>query len=789
MSVFDGLGATVSSVTSNISSVTSSITAVAGGLASGLGSITDKVGGVLSTVNQVFKQTANIKLPLPNPLFSYASYTYVISIGILSDEFLNNPDTTYRAGKKFPLLLKSANADPANRANTPYGKFDFFIDNLTIKSIIGFEAGSNTNVSGPITFTITEPYSMGMLFLAIQKLAKDSKHPNWNDAPFILAIEFRGNTETGSILNIPKTARYIPFKFTNLDMTVKETGSVYNCTGLPFNQEALSNKNSKFKSDQAIKGTTVQEMLQTGEKSLQTVLNQKLKDIAKLNGIEKADEILILFPKDISSKSTANSSANSETSSSATANPKDTIDSSALFSKLGVSRNAKSGTLEQAGAECNAIGKSKMGFDDNRKGSTPIGKDNAVYNKDTKIMQRDKNYINQNESDFKFRQDTDIPNAINQVVLNSNYITATFDNTNMSPEGYRGWWSVDVQSYTNGEINKTTLQKPRLLVYRIVPYNVHASSGPTPAGRKPPGYEQLKLQAVKEYNYIYTGKNVDVLKFDINYKSNFMNQMSPDGLIGTQDSKSAKSDGGQTDGKAGEQDRPLGKGDTNTTLGVSSQIVSFVKTLAGTDKLGGGGSETQTTRAARLFHDSLTKGTDMVDLNMQILGDPYYIAQSGAGNYTAQPTQFSNLNDDGSVSYQNGEVDIVINFRTPIDINQSTGMYNFGPNTDTAPVMQFSGLYKLTTVSSVFSQGTFKQTLVGYRRPMQESTKPELKPAETFNPNNKVPDPTTTSASSPATNGYNVDGNAVGIDVFAEDGTKSKLKQNPETGELYDPGT
>jgi hypothetical protein len=741
MGLFDDLGATVSSVKGNITNSFPSITAVTGSLASGLSSITDKVGGVLSTVNQVFKQTANIKLPLANPLFEYASYTYVISIGILTDEFLNNPDTTYRAGKRFPLLLKSANADPANRANTPYGKFDFFIDNVKIDSIIGFEAGNNTNTSGPITFTITEPYSMGMLFLSIQQLAKESKHPNWNDAPFILVIEFRGNTETGQILNIPKTARYIPFKFTNIDMTVNERGSVYNCSGLPYNQEALSNKNSKFKSDQAIKGTTVQEMLQTGEKSLQFVLNQKLKDIAELNGIEKPDEILILFPKDISSAPKATSGSTSESTSSATTNPKDSIDSTVVFSKLGVTRNTKSGSLEQAVAECNAIGKAKMGFNDSRKGSTPIGKDNAVYNKDTKIMQRDQNHINQNESDFKFRQDTDIPNAINQVVIASEYINATFDSTNLTPEGYRGWWSVDVQSYTNGDVNKTTGQKPRLLVYRIVPYNVHASSGPSAPNIKPPGYTQLKLQAVKEYNYIYTGKNVDVLKFDINYKSNFFNQMSPDGLIGTQDAKTAKSDGGETDGKPTREVTPLGKGSApDATLGVASQIVGFVKTLAGTDKLGGGGSETQVTRAARLFHDSLTRGTDMVDLNMQILGDPYFIAQSGAGNYTAQPTQFHNLNDDGSVSYQNGEVDILINFRTPIDINQGTGLYNFGPNTDTAPVMQFSGLYKLTNVTSTFSSGHFKQTLVGYRRPMQESTKPEVK--DTFSVSKTVPDPT-----------------------------------------------
>jgi len=36
--------------------------------------------------------------------------------------------------------------------------------------------------------------------------------------------------------------------------------------------------------------------------------------------------------------------------------------------------------------------------------------------------------------------------------------------------------------------------------------------------------------------------------------------------------------------------------------------------------------------------------------------------------------------------------------------------------------------------------------------------------------------------------GYNGDGNAVGLDVRAEDGTLSNLRKNPETGELYDPG-
>jgi hypothetical protein len=122
----------------------------------------------------------------------------------------------------------------------------------------------------------------------------------------------------------------------------------------------------------------------------------------------------------------------------------------------------------------------------------------------------------------------------------------------------------------------------------------------------------------------------------------------------------------------------------------------------------------------------------MMLLNLEIIGDPYYLAQSGTGNYTAQPTEFYNLNDDGSVSYQNGEVDIIVNFRTPVDINQTTGLYNFGGKSENAPVMGFSGLYKVNTVTHKFSKGEFSQTLVGQRRPQQENPKPPIKPGQDF---------------------------------------------------------
>ncbi len=45
-----------------------------------------------------------------------------------------------------------------------------------------------------------------------------------------------------------------------------------------------------------------------------------------------------------------------------------------------------------------------------------------------------------------------------------------------------------------------------------------------------------------------------------------------------------------------------------------------------------------------------------------------------------------------------------------------------------------------------------------------------------------------TTEQTQATNGYDISGNATGLNVRGEDGTLSNLRQNPETGELYDPG-
>ena len=745
--MFDDLGATIASAESN------AVSFVSGGIASGLSAVTGALGGAFAgltgAVTSLFGGNngavqTSVKLPLPNPLFAYATYNYVIGLASITDKFLNDPDNTYRKGMRADLICKSASADPTNRVQTAYGSFEFYIDDVKIHSQIGQEAGANTNAVGNITFKIIEPYSMGMFHIALQTVAQKNGHKNWNEAPFLLTIDFRGNTETGQIVNIPGVSRQIPITFSTMSMKVNQEGAVYDCVTKVYNQQAISDAYNKFSSDLAIKGKTVQEMLQTGEKSLQAVLNQKLKEVAELNGITKQDQILILFPQQVASSKTSSASTDASNSSdTATVNTTASVDA-ALLTRLGVSQDSKDANLIQDSTTVNAIGAAKMGFDELRKGDAPVGKDNQVYDKEKKVNVPAKNSVDPAVTDMKFRQDTDILNAISQVIMQSTFINSTLDASQITPEGYKDWWNIDVQTYTNGDVNKATGQKPKLLVYRVIPYAAHASSGVVAANVKPPGYDQLKKQAVKVYDYIYTGKNVDILKFEINYQANFQNLMPADGGKNTQDKNNPGSDGADP---AKDSDlNSLNSGSTPSTKpGVESTSVSFVQTLFKSDKLGGGGNETEATRAARAFNDSLTKGTDMTTLDMEIIGDPYYIVQSGTGNYTAKPTQYANLNDDGSINHQSGEVDILVNFRTPIDINQTTGLYDFSKGAS-APVELFSGLYMVRIIDSTFSKNEFKQTLQLQRRPLQSAEGPGTTHGtlSTSNPTTPKPDPGTT---------------------------------------------
>jgi hypothetical protein len=86
------------------------------------------------------------------------------------------------------------------------------------------------------------------------------------------------------------------------------------------------------------------------------------------------------------------------------------------------------------------------------------------------------------------------------------------------------------------------------------------------------------------------------------------------------------------------------------------------------------------------------------------------------GNYTIASVA-QNITEKGDIDYQSSEADILINIKSPTDIAQSTGLYDFRK---TQTTNMFKGFYKLIKVVSTFKDGSFTQQLSGYRRPGQD---------------------------------------------------------------------
>lgn len=684
-------------ITTGLSNVGTSVGSAIPGLIAELQGA-KSVGGVLAgrpelnikNYSSGAKLAVSEKPPFPNILNSYASFNYVLTLSILTDIQMLDPDGTYRKGELGPVVVKSVGLSDF--------QYEFFIDNFKMSGVVGMNQNTGNSNVFSFSFNVIEPYSFGMFFQVLQSAALEAGYKNYTQVPLLLTIEFKGHIDPDNLLvQIPQTRKMLPVKIRELQMKVSGKGCTYEIAAMPYNHQAFSDTYNKVKTDINIScnqngSKTVEDLLKKSEKSLVNVINKFYKDQVTEGNRNYADEIDIEFPADISSGGDSNST--------------------------------------------NVVGKAGLGLDLFNKGETPFGKDNFAYDPATGIYKRGNLTIDPGNADFKFSQGTLIQDIINQIIMTSDYARQALKQENWTEKGQIVWWRIEPKFYNKLQPeDKKVGVKPKKAVYRVIPYAVDASVF-TQVNAKSPGLEQKKKESLKEYNYIYTGKNLDILDFNIEFKAGFYTALNADAGKNSETQKGLSA----ATGNAGEQKEEItAKQPDGGDPGLNPRMVSYDKQASRTAKLGGTGVDDAATIAARQFHDIVTKGYDMINLNMTILGDPYYISDSGIGNYSAQQTSLENINADGAMDYQSSEVLVTVNFRTPIDIKaDNSGMYEFG--NATVPVLQFSGLYKVLSVESTLNNGKFTQTLGLIRIPNQENTKgPDPKPVEIELPPPDVP--------------------------------------------------
>jgi len=665
------------------------------------------------------------KPPFSNVLHSYATYNYIFTMSILDKTRIGVPARTYKKGDIGQIIFKSASGDPKNRVPIgKYGSFDFFIDDVNITSQMGLDLVSGNTNSSIITFKITEPYSMGMFLHALEVGAKQMGYENYASAPILLTIEFIGNlnpSEYGvsseQLTKIEKTTRHIPIKIMKAEMSVTHAGSIYDVTACAWNDAAQSTTYMTAQSDLSITGSTVQELLQSGENSLEAVLNKRWMDEA-VKAKKDPDQLLILFPKDPKTDSGVTSVFKSF---SATIDPNSMNNIVTLRDVLNVKpvTLADVEVLVQDTNNVNAFGTASMNFNVYDGVSTPFAENSVVYDDKTKTYTRGNLTIKANKGntvgDMKFSQGADIRAIINEVILMSDYGQKVLKKEEVEKQkGKISWWRLDFQSYPiDSDKNKyATGDAPKLVVVRVVPYTV-SSAVFLPSNKADPYIKDRLKEAIKSYDYIYTGKNYDIISFDINFKYAVYQ-----GLFDVKNTGDQKLKEQQAPLAEPEKPKSQESGYLSSLLYNIEELVDDVNpfkkrvktdvTSTSSSLKGGSLADTEATKIAKHAHDLILSGVHLMTATVKIIGDPYFLGDSGLGNYTAPETQYSNLNADGCINYQNGEVDIALNFKTPIDIDPAIGTYEFG---GLELVSSFSGLYRVLKCENNFSKGKFTQEL------------------------------------------------------------------------------
>lgn len=705
-----------------------------------------------------------------NPLNGYTHFNYIITLGCLSKEELNQPDRTYRSVGAENVILRTTGG-AKGKTTTAFerngNKIEFFLDDLMIHSLIEPNARTRTTNATQLEFSVMEPYSMGLFMQAIQIASLEAGHQNYLEAPYYLMIEFTGWDYDGRSVKVPNTTRIIPFNWSFGEFNVLSSGSTYKIIGTPYNERAFRDSVQTLPIDVEITGNTLNELIQTGVGSLASVLNTHLLQNVENAIGQEVDDYIFIFPKDTSSL--AQSFANVDVDQGAVLRPlgggppnappsfaqRTNIDIQEAIETLRTGqlveneerareyiRNQRGYTVRRSpiseaiktfnrnDANVNDIGNAEIVIRDPlSSGQVPWGQQSFNYNPETGLLSRDGMTLDPKRRTVRFARGTPIQRILEEMVLISSY--GENSNLDINPPDAYGmvkWFRIDAQVFplNNPEHEAQTGRPPRVFVYRLVPYMVHESVFGAPS-RGHSSYERLRDQAIRTYNYIYSGQNIDVLDFQINFQNEFFNSISPDAGRNSQldASEATTSPIGET-----AQDNQL----SDAAASVGSDQTQIGRTLSTGSITAGAISEDNKIEIARRFNDNLINSdVDLVDMEFKILGDPVYLFDSGMGNYRARGTPYMNMTQDFTMNYENGQCDIVFNFRTPIDYNEN-GLMDFA--SDFYNVREFSGLYQVNEVTSTFSRGVFTQDLRVLRRPRQ--TLPGFRDTGMFAPADRV---------------------------------------------------
>lgn len=664
-----------------------------------------------------------------NPLSNTDSLSFLWTLACLSKDQLANPSlyrTSFDSGQ---VVFSSAGRFDAERAEIFKSyKPEYFITDFKLRTVIANNERSGNTTTVAIDFTVFEPYSLGHLLESLNVAALGLGYKSYlNNTPFVLRLDIVGQNDNGTSVNIPP--RFFPIRLASAKFSTNEAGSTYNIKAIPFNHIGFSDQLDQTHSDVLLSGkssssnenVSVYEILAdtSNPNSLVNVLNRRQEDISWDSATNQAvRRSIIAGPEIIGSGSQSELMENVR--ASITRGKRKALDDLArqciqsvpdryeiYFAKTASDWNRATTSTGDSSANATQINSNSNSV--YTESESYISKEPVfIFDDDSPRnvgivsflidQEEERDYVFSGDGvttdyisrSIQFSQGRSITDMITQVIIRSafanNVITKGL-RYGVPPE-YIPWFKIDVQLEFL-EFDELRQDFAKKITFRVTPYNVHQSfNSPDTTSSVT---RALTQRIKRRYEYIYTGQNTEVLDFKIEVNNLFYTrtQTSGDRVDSLSDSKI---------NELVERElafRPPGS-DPQSVIGQELNYSSP--------------TTSQSHRASANFMQILNTGSsaDLIVVDLEILGDPWFLSDSGLGNYIENASQYDQETELKKMNYEAGEVYIEITFRNPVDMNTASGVDVAEFDRDTK---RFSGIFRVIQCENMFSDGVFKQRL------------------------------------------------------------------------------
>lgn len=653
-------------------------------------------------------------VPTANPLAGLASQTYTISIYLMDkDEFKQFLFTDKKTLPTQQLLMSSGGA-PIGQRNK-YFDLDFYPENLEFKAMIGTQAtGSPSNVV-TMSFEVLEP--QGITFLQRLRQAvwdhTGDQSNTINAQNYLMVIRFFGYDEQGNLVTKQskrqKTGtgseeqtsdpnalveKFIPFQIANINYKISTEAVNYNlkCV-IPQLNVGYSTARGTIPFNFQLTATDVQSLL-NGDSELAPITP-------------------IVTTRTTGGPPNQNRVVNETISAQ-----------QQRAGKIGLKgRTVVSGLADALNKHQQALCSGKKAFlfpdryiieleDVPGLKDAKMRKEGLVSKKNTNMktdsdpnqkLNQKKQSFDADSRNFSVSAGTQIVQLIDQVMKNSTYVTAQqtiqFDeitNKEITNPAVRTvqWYKIS-QTATPIQWDENRGDYNYEIKYRVSRYQINSPRSEYFPAAMYRGVHKL-------YEYWFTGKNTELLNFEIDVNTNYLQPIGNDGK-----NKSVKGNARFAEKK-------------------------FFQATAEESTQGGEG---QSTMPAAQLASRLYGPADVAKCDFEIVGDPDWITQSEVFYSTSNLAPFE---PDGSVNTGASEVLAEIRFNRVVDYDLATGLTPVFKNnmaqsniTGETNLAEEALVFNIIEVRNMFKAGKFTQTLKGVARDFDTAIdSPAMKKAE-----------------------------------------------------------